>query len=128
VSAAVVSSAVARPKLFHYPNCSTCRKAIKWLEAHGIEVDRVDIVEHPPSKRQLQMTRRLAGIDVRNLFNTSGQLYREGGYKDKLAEMSEDEALSELAAHGKLIKRPILLGPDLALVGFREARWKAAFG
>lgn len=124
----MVSSAVARPKLFHYPNCSTCKKAIKWLEDRGIEFERVDIVEHPPSKRQLQTVKRLAGVEVRKLFNTSGQLYREGGYKDELAEMSEDEALSELAAHGKLIKRPILLGPDLALVGFREPQWKAALG
>jgi arsenate reductase len=119
---------VARPKLFHYPNCSTCKKAIKWLGANGVEVELIDIVEHPPSKRQLQTVRKLAGVELRKLFNVSGQLYRGGGYKDRVPEMSDDEALSELAAHGKLIKRPLLLGSDVALVGFREADWKAALG
>lgn len=118
--------AVARPKLFHYPNCSTCKKAIKWLDAQGIEVEKIDIVERPPSKAQLKKVKKLAGLELRKLFNTSGQLYRGGGYKDELPNMSEDQALSELAAHGKLIKRPILLGSDVALVGFREADWKAA--
>jgi Spx/MgsR family transcriptional regulator len=120
--------AVARPKLFHYPNCSTCKKAIKWLDAHGVEVEKIDIVERPPSKAQLKKVKELADLELRKLFNTSGQLYRGGGYKDKLPTMSEDEALSELAAHGKLIKRPILLGSDVALVGFKEADWKTRLG
>lgn len=117
---------MARPKLFHYPNCSTCKKAIKWLDAHGVEVELIDIVERPPSVRQLKSVRKLAGVELRKLFNTSGQLYRGGGYKDRLPSMSDAQALAELAAHGKLIKRPILLGADVALVGFAETAWKAA--
>jgi len=114
------------PELFHYPGCSTCRNARKWLDANGIEVTLVDIVESPPSKKALSTVLSLAGLPVRKLFNTSGQLYREGGYRDRVGTMTEAEALAELAAHGKLIKRPILLGDDVALVGFQEAVWKRA--
>ena len=114
------------PKLFHYPGCSTCRKARKWLDAEGVEVELVDIVESPPSKKELSAVLSRAGVPVRKLFNTSGQRYREGGYRDRVGAMSDAEAIGELAAHGKLIKRPVLLGDDVALVGFQEDAWKKA--
>lgn len=110
---------MAAPTLFHYPNCSTCRKARKWLDANGVEVKLVDIVQAPPSKTTLAQVKKLADVEVRKLFNTSGQSYRQGGWKDKLPDLSQDEALTALAADGKLIKRPILLGSDYALVGFK---------
>jgi Spx/MgsR family transcriptional regulator len=114
------------PKLFHYPGCSTCRKARKWLDANGLEVQLVDIVESPPSKKELSSVLARAEVPVRKLFNTSGQLYREGGYRDRVGSMSDVEAIAALARHGKLIKRPILLGDDVALVGFQEDAWKQA--
>ena len=118
---------MARPKVFHYPNCSTCKKARKWLDAHGVDYELVDIVQAPPSKRQLQSALELAELPLRKLFNTSGQSYRNGGFKEKLKTMSDTEALASLAADGKLIKRPLVVAKDFALVGFREDEWKRAF-
>jgi Spx/MgsR family transcriptional regulator len=116
---------MATPKLYHYPKCSTCRKAIKWLDAHGIEVNLIDIVLAPPTKSELTKAKRLADVPVNKLFNTSGQLYREGNYKTKLETMTDAQAIAELSKHGKLIKRPLLIGQDFALIGFKEADWKA---
>ena len=116
----------AKPKVYHYPKCSTCKKALKWLDQHEIAHTRVDIVERPPSARELARVKKLAGVELRKLFNTSGKSYRGGGWKDKLPGMSEAEALAALAADGKLIKRPILIAGEVALVGFREADWQAA--
>lgn len=112
--------------VYHYPRCSTCKKALAWLEAHGVEATLVDIVETPPKRGVLERVLELSGVPVSKLFNTSGELYRAGNYKERLAKMSERQALDELAAHGKLIKRPLLVGDDLALVGFREAEYERA--
>ena len=114
--------------MFHYPKCSTCRKALKWLEEHGIEHTRVDIVEHPPSKTKLARAKQLAGVELRKLFNTSGQSYKAGNWKDKIATTSEADALAALAADGKLIKRPLLIGEDFALVGFKPEAWAERLG
>ena len=105
--------------VYHYPNCSTCRKARKWLEAEGVEHDLVNLVESPPSAAELGRILELAEVPFKKLFNTSGVVYREGGYKDRLQSMTQDEALASLATNGKLIKRPILLADDFALVGFK---------
>ncbi len=114
--------------VYHYPRCSTCKKALKWLEAHGVEAKLVDIVESPPSKKVLAQVLSESKLPVNKLFNTSGELYREGNYKERLASMTEKQALDELAAHGKLIKRPLVVGDGVALVGFREADYESAFG
>ncbi len=114
--------------LYHYSGCSTCKKARKWLDAHGVEHTAVDIVSNPPSKATLARLREVSGLPVRKLFNTSGQSYRTGGFKEKLGTMSEDEALDALAADGKLIKRPLMDGGDFALVGFDENRYRERFG
>ena len=106
--------------LYHYPNCSTCRRARKWLEAQSIEVRLVDIVKAPPSEAELAALLERSGLPLRKLFNTSGRSYREGGFKEKLKTMSEPEALAALASDGKLIKRPILDAGDVVLVGFSE--------
>lgn len=113
--------------VYHYPACGTCKKAIKWLKDRGIEHKLVHIVESPPNKKTLSSVLKETGLPVRKLFNTSGQLYRQGGYKEKLETMSEREAIDELAAHGKLIKRPIVTGDGVHLVGFKEADYESTF-
>lgn len=114
--------------VYQYPNCGTCKKALRFLEDEGVEFRKKDIVEAPPSKVLLGKAYKLSRLPIRKLFNTSGKSYREGGYKDRLAEMTENEALSALAADGKLIKRPLVMGDGFALVGFEEAAWRAALG
>ncbi len=112
--------------VYHYAGCSTCKKALKWLSDHDIEVTLVPIVEKPPSKKVLREIHKASGLPVSKLFNSSGQLYREGGYKEKLKTMSEQEAIAELAAHGKLIKRPLVVGDGVHLVGFQADQYEAA--
>lgn len=113
-------------KVYQYPKCSTCRKAIKWLEGKGIDHQAPDITATPPSKKELKAMLGHYDGDLRRLFNTSGQVYRELGIKDKLADMTDSEAIDLLAANGKLIKRPFVLTATVGLVGFKEDEWKAA--
>ncbi len=115
-------------RVYHYPQCSTCKRALKWLAAHDVSVEPIDIVKHPPSKRELREVLASADLPLKKLFNTSGSSYREGKFGERLATMSEAEALTALAADGKLIKRPLLLGTGLALVGFDEAAYRAKLG
>ena len=110
--------------VYQYSKCSTCRKALAWLEKKGIPFERVDIVTRPPSRATLQKVARVVGL--KRMFNTSGESYRSGNFKQRLATMSEDEALSALAADGKLIKRPLVQADGIALVGFVETEWAAA--
>jgi len=111
--------------VYHYPNCSTCKKALKWLDANGVAHQRVDIVAAPPSQAELATALARGPLPLRSLFNTSGQSYRDGNFKERLPKLSEAEALAALAADGKLIKRPLVLGKQLALAGFDEAAWAA---
>ena len=111
-------------RVYHYPQCSTCKKALKWLASHDVAVDLVDIVQHPPSKAELREVLKTAGVPLRKLFNTSGVSYREGGFGERLPNMSEGEAIDALAKDGKLIKRPLLLGKGVALVGFDEQAYR----
>jgi arsenate reductase len=113
-------------KVFQYPNCSTCKKALKWLDAQGIAHESVHIVEKPPSKALLSSVLEQGELPIKALFNTSGESYRAGGFKERLPTMSKSEALSELAKDGKLIKRPLAVGDGVVLVGFKEDEWKAA--
>lgn len=110
-------------KVYQYPKCGTCKKALKWLEARNIEYDVIDIVDSPPSRALLEKVQAMSGVPVNKMFNISGQSYRQGGYKTKLETMTDAQALEALAADGKLIKRPIVIGKDVALVGFREPEW-----
>ncbi|HRK07826.1 MAG TPA: arsenate reductase family protein [Pseudobdellovibrionaceae bacterium] len=113
--------------VYQYPACSTCRKALQFLNTHSIKFETRHIVESPPSIGEL--TQALALLrsedgDLKNLFNTSGELYREMKVAEKLKSgMKDEEALKLLAAHGKLIKRPLVIGPKWVLVGFREEAW-----
>lgn len=112
-------------RVYEYSKCSTCRKALKFLEARGIAHAAVPIVDSPPSVAELKTM--LGHVGLKRLFNTSGVQYRELGIAEKLKTMSEAEALALLSKNGKLIKRPFVLLKDRGLVGFQEAEWKAAF-
>ena len=109
------------------PKCGTCRRAKAWLDAHGISyVDR-HIVEQPPTAAELAEWQPRSGLPARRFFNTSGMVYREQGVKAKLdAGMTDAEAFELLAANGMLVRRPLLVGPNFVLVGFREPEWQEA--
>lgn len=109
---------------YHYPRCSTCVKAKKWLTEQNIEYTAVNLAEDPPSKEKLKEIHELSEKAMKALFNTSGQSYRNGGFKDRLPNMSSEEQFSALAADGMLIKRPILLMPKKSLIGFKVAEWE----
>lgn len=108
-------------KVYQYPKCSTCRKALKWLQTNGVEFKSVDITQTPPSVAELKRAMSLSGQPINKLFNTSGEVYRDGNYKERLKTMTEAEALEALSKNGKLIKRPLVLGKEAALIGFAEA-------
>lgn len=113
-------------KVYQYPKCSTCRKALKWLDGRGVAYDSIDIVEAPPKKAELKRALS-SGVPLKKLFNTSGVSYREGGWSDKLDRITEAQALDALVADGKLIKRPFLLSGDAVLVGFDETAYEKTF-
>jgi arsenate reductase len=113
-------------KLFHYPKCSTCRSAIKFLDAAGINYESVNIAEQAPGIRELRQMLKHQDGNVRRLFNTSGLQYRELGLKDRMAAMSVDDAVELLSGNGMLVKRPFLLSSSIGLVGFREEEWAVA--
>ncbi len=108
-------------RIYQYPKCSTCRKAVKWLEAAGHAVESVHLVEATPSVDTLRDLWTRSELPLKRFFNTSGGSYREGGFGERLKTMSDDEALAALAADGMLIKRPIVDAGEVVLVGFKEA-------
>jgi len=110
-------------KFICYPKCTTCQKAKKWLEDKGIVYEMRDIKEHAPTLEELTLWYSKSGLPLKKFFNTSGLLYKSMELKTKLPRMSEEEMLSLLATDGMLVKRPLLIGEDLVLVGFKEAEW-----
>lgn len=112
--------------LYQYPKCSTCRKAAKWLEQQGIAYTSVHLVEATPEAPVLQDLWSRSGLPLKKLFNTAGQSYRAGNWKDRLASTSDDDALASLASDGMLIKRPLLDVGNTVLVGFREDAYRDA--
>ena len=106
-----------------YPKCSTCKKAKKYLEEHGIEFEDRHIVEENPTKEELAEWIRISGKPVKKFFNTSGMKYRELGLKDKLPQMSEEKQIELLASDGMLVKRPLLIDGEMVLTGFKVAEW-----
>ena len=107
----------------HYPKCTTCKRAKKWLDEHQISYEERDIKENNPSLEELKEWYQRSGLPLKR-FNTSGMLYKEMKLKDKLPEMSEDEQLALLASDGMLVKRPIVVTKESVLVGFKEAQWE----
>ncbi|MED1934668.1 arsenate reductase family protein [Bacillus subtilis] len=109
---------------YWYPKCGTCRKAKKWLEEHGKEINEIHIAEQPPSKEELKALYEKSGLDLKKFFNTSGMKYRELNLKEKLYHMSEDEQLDLLASDGMLIKRPLTTDGEKVTVGFKEDQFE----
>lgn len=107
-----------------YPKCSTCRKAKKWLDEYNIEYDSRHIVEDNPQSDEIEIWWKKSGLPLKRFFNTSGMKYRELKLKDSLPDMSEQEQFDLLATDGMLVKRPIIVGDDFVLVGFKVKEWE----
>lgn len=109
--------------LICYPKCSTCRKAQAWLDEKGISYTYRDIKEENPTLDELRTWVEQSGLDIKRFFNTSGLLYKSMALKDKLPAMSAEEKLALLATDGMLVKRPLLIGDNFILTGFKEKEW-----
>ena len=110
-------------KFICYPKCTTCQKARKWLDENNIEYEFRDIKNENPSLEELTAWYKLSGLPLRKFFNTSGLLYKSMELKTKLPNMTDEEMLELLATDGMLVKRPLAIGDDFVLVGFKEAEW-----
>ena len=108
-----------------YAKCSTCQKALKWLDEQGIDYEVRPIKENNPTAEELKKWYQKSGLSLKRFFNTSGNLYKELQLKDKLPDMTEEEQLSLLATDGMLVKRPLLVSDNYVCPGFKEADWKA---
>lgn len=106
-----------------YPKCTTCKKAKKWLDDQGIAYENRHIKEQNPTAEELANWYQKSGLPIKRFVNTSGMLYREMNLKDKLPTMTEEEILELLATDGMLVKRPLVIGDDVVLTGFKEAEW-----
>ena len=107
-----------------YPPCSTCQKAKKWLDEHGLNYTERHIKEDNPGYDELKSWYEMSGLPLKRFFNTSGLLYKPMNLKDRLPAMSEEEQLRLLATDGMLVKRPIIVDGETVLTGFREAEWE----
>ena len=106
-----------------YPKCTTCKKAKAWLETNAVAFTDRHIVEQNPTAEELKAWWKKSGLPLKKFFNTSGLLYKELKLKDKLSEMSEEEQIELLSTNGMLVKRPLIIGEDFVLVGFKEPDW-----
>ncbi|MCR5529213.1 MAG: Spx/MgsR family RNA polymerase-binding regulatory protein [Saccharofermentans sp.] len=111
-------------KVYCYPKCSTCRKAIKYLSEQLIDFTLIDIKEDNPDKKTLKKAIDISGLPIRKLFNTSGNLYKEMNLSTKLPSMTEEEMIEILSSDGMLVKRPLLITDEYVLVGFKEDSWE----
>ena len=109
-----------------YPKCSTCQKAKKWLESHGVEFTDRHIVEENPTAEELKAWHSRSGLELKKFFNTSGLKYKALELKDKLPAMSDEEKYQLLASDGMLVKRPLVVTEDKVLTGFKEKEWEEA--
>ena len=110
-------------KFICYPKCTTCQKALRWLDDNKIEYELRDIKENNPSLEELSAWYKMSGLPLKKFFNTSGLLYKSMALKEKLPAMSEGEQLKLLATDGMLVKRPLVIGEGFVLVGFKESEW-----
>lgn len=106
-----------------YPKCTTCKRAKKWLDEHQVSYEERHIVEDNPKAEELKKWIAKSGLPIKHFFNTSGMKYRDLGLKDRLPEMTEEEQIELLATDGMLVKRPLVIGDDFVLVGFKEEQW-----
>ncbi len=115
------------PIVYRYSKCSTCRDALKWLDARGIAYEVKEIRETPPTRTELEIALKAAGGNMRKIFKTSGMDYRALKLKDLLPAMKDEEALALLERNGNLVKRPFVTGDGVSLVGFKESEWSSEF-
>ena len=111
-------------RVYCYSKCSTCNKALKWLDDNGIQYECLDIKEQHPDKNTVKELNLRSGLPLKKFFNTSGKLYREMELSKKLPDMSDEEVLELLASDGMLVKRPLLVTEKAVLAGFKEEAWK----
>ena len=107
-----------------YPKCSTCKRAKAWLTENGVAFDDRHIVEDNPTAEELEAWWEKSGLPLKKFFNTSGLVYKEQNLKERLPDMSAEEQLALLATNGMLVKRPLVIGEDFVLIGFKEAEWE----
>ncbi|MBR0309121.1 MAG: arsenate reductase family protein [Mogibacterium sp.] len=112
-------------KVYCYSKCSTCKKALKWLDDRGIAYEKIDLKENNPGEAELREYHAKSGLPLKRFFNTSGMIYRDLELSKKLPSMSDDEQFALLASDGMLVKRPLLVKDDTVLTGFREKEWEA---
>lgn len=115
-------------KVYCYSRCTTCKKALKWLDENGFEYDLHDLKEDHPDENELQSLYERSGYPLKKFFNTGGMVYRELGLAKKLKDMNEDEQFSILASDGMLVKRPLVISGDKILLGFKEEEWESLKG
>jgi arsenate reductase (glutaredoxin) len=115
-------------RVYQYPKCSTCRKALKWLDANGVKYAASDLVAEPISAKLLTDLHARSGLPIKRFFNTSGESYKRGGFKDKLPTLTDAQAIAALSKDGKLVKRPILDAGKHVLVGFDEGEYAHVLG
>ena len=113
-------------EVYCYEKCSTCKKALKWLDANKADYKAIDIKGDHPDEKALRRLHKKSGLPLKRFFNTSGMLYREMDLAKKLPNMSEDEMFKLLASDGMLVKRPLFVAGDVVIPGFREDAWKEA--
>lgn len=111
-------------KVLVYRKCSTCQRALKWLEQNNINFEERPIVEENPTFDELKEWYGKSGLPLKKFFNTSGNIYKQMNLKDKLGDMSEEEQLKLLATDGMLVKRPLVVGDDFVITGFKESEWE----
>ncbi len=110
-------------KVYCYSKCSTCKKALAWLDAQGIKYELLDIKSQHPDEETLRQLHKKSGLPLKRFFNTSGILYRQMELSKKLPDMNEDQQFALLASDGMMVKRPLLITDKAVLPGFREAEW-----
>ena len=115
-------------KVYCYDRCTTCKKALAWLDANGIQHEKIDIKTAHPDESTLRELHKKSGLPLKKFFNTSGILYREQKLSEKLPSMSEDEQYKLLASDGMLVKRPLLICNNTVIPGFKEDIWRTALG
>ena len=113
-------------KVYCYSRCTTCKKALKWLDDNKVKYKLIDIKEDHPDEKTLRQLHKKSGLSLKKFFNTSGQLYRDMELSKKLKDMSEDEMFKLLSSDGMLVKRPLLITGNKVLTGFKEEDWKNA--